>query len=349
MAISEGSRALLRLLRGERVYKPPFWEVWFAMDEFFRRHYGEYQEIESRIRMAYDLGMAAVNLGSVDTNASFRKDEVVSDGSSRYAGGFLVSLKQLEERKLPDWSKTVQQWERDQRLIKEAGLISWATLPWCFHTVATSMGLSNFAVKLYRDFEFIDAAFEWVEERSRKAIDEVIREVRPDFVLFDGDCAYKSGLMISPRLFNRLVFEKTEETVSHLKRLNIPYTFHTDGKLDDVIPLLVSLGFSAVHGCEKAANDLNHLVDKFGDDIVLAGNMDVVFLSKAGPEEVRRETHEMLKIGSSKGKFVAACNTSPLDYIPEENYIAMIETIRSFHRSSCRQREEAYHKHTCDS
>jgi len=136
--------------------------------------------------------------------------------------------------------------------------------------------------------------------------------------------------MVNPKIFRRLVFDRTKETVAHLKRLGIPYVFHTDGKLDDVIPLLIELGFSAVHGCEKNANDLKRLVDVFGDNIVLAGNMDVVFLSKATPEEVKRETEEMLRIGSSKGKFIAACNTSPLDYIPEENYIAMVETIKSF-------------------
>ena len=80
----------------------------------------------------------------------------------------------------------------------------------------------------------------------------------------------------------------------------------------------------------KNANDLKYLVDRFGDDIVLSGNMDVVFLTKATPEEIRRETEEMLKVGSAKGKFVAACNTSPQDYIPEENYLAMVETIKNF-------------------
>ena len=136
--------------------------------------------------------------------------------------------------------------------------------------------------------------------------------------------------MVNPKIFRRLVFDRTRETVSRLKRLGIPYVFHTDGKLDDVIPLLIELGFSAVHGCEKAANDLKRLVDVFGDDIVLAGNMDVVFLSRATPEEVKRETEEMLKVGSSKGKFIAACNTSPLDYIPEENYLAMVKATKSF-------------------
>jgi len=242
MTLLKESNALLRLLKGERVYKPPFWEPWFAMHEFFRRRYGDYRKVENRIEMARDLGMAAVNLGSIDINASFARKEVASDGSSRYAGGSLVSFKQLEERELPDWSETIRRWKRDQQLIKEAGLISWIVLPWCFHTIATSMGLQNFALKLFKDFEFVDAAFEWVEERNRKAIDVVINEVKPDFVLFDGDCAYKNGLMINPKLFRRLVFEKTRETVSRLKWLNIPYTFHTDGKLDDVIPLLVELG-----------------------------------------------------------------------------------------------------------
>ena len=330
MNLRKSSYALLKLLKGERIYKPPFWEPWFAMDNFFRRRYGDPNRIENRIKMAYDLDMAAVPLGSIDINMNFTVRKAASDGSNRYAGGMLTSIKQLEKLKLPDWSGVIVKWKAEQEKIREAGLLSWITLPWCFHKIATSMGHYNFAVKLYRDFEFVDAAFEWVEERNRKAIDEVIKEVRPDFVLFDGDCAYKKGLMVNPKIFRKLVFDRTRETVSRLKRLGIPYVFHTDGKLDDVIPLLIELGFSAVHGCEKAANDLKHLVEAFGDYIVLAGNMDVVFLSKATPEEVKRETEKMLRIGSSKGKFIAACNTSPLDYIPEENYIAMVETIKSF-------------------
>jgi uroporphyrinogen decarboxylase len=329
MELCKESEVLLRLLRGERMRKTPFWEVWFAMENFFKRRYGDYGKVENRIRMAKDLGMAAVLLGSVDINASFARNEVASDGSSRYAGGSLKSLEQLESRKLPDWSETARRWKRDQKLINEEGLISWVVLPWCFHTVATSMGLKNFAIKLHEDFEFIDAAFEWVEERSRRAIDYLVKEVGPDFVLFDGDCSYKHGLMVNPRIFRRLVMEKTRETVMHVKQLGIPYTFHTDGKLDDVIPILVELGFCAVHGCEKKANDLDHLVREFGDDIVLVGNMDVVFLSNATPEEVREETEKMLMVGCQKGKFVASCNTSPLDYIPERNYLAMVDTIRS--------------------
>ncbi|MEM2927059.1 MAG: uroporphyrinogen decarboxylase family protein [Candidatus Bathyarchaeia archaeon] len=330
MVLSEGSEAFLRLLMGERIYKPPFWEPWFAMPEFFRRRYGDPDRVENKIRMAYDLGMAAINLGSIDINAHFRRDEVASNGQSRYAGGSLTSLQQLEALEMPDWRGIIDKWKKDEAKIKAAGLLSWITLPWCFHTIATAMGHKNFFIKLYREPAFIEAAFDWVEERSRRAIDTVVQEVKPSFVLLDGDCAYKTGLMVDPKVFRRLVYRRTEETVSRLRRLGIPYVFHTDGKLDDAIPILIELGFSAVHGCEKNANDLGDLVYRFGDRIVLSGNMDVAFLSMANPEEIRQETWKMLRIGSQKGKFIAACNTSPQDYIPEENYLAMVKAIKDF-------------------
>ena len=38
----------------------------------------------------------------------------------------------------------------------------------------------------------------------------------------------------------------------------------------------------------------------------------------------------MLKTGGARGRFIAACNTSPKDYIPEANYRMFCETIRNF-------------------
>jgi uroporphyrinogen decarboxylase len=206
-------------------------------------------------------------------------------------------------------------------------------LPWCFHSVATSMGLERFALACCDDPDFVRAALAWVEERNRKAIDRAVSRVRPDLVLFDGDCAFKTGLMVNPKMFRDLTWDITEETLSHLRPLGIPYAFHSDGAVGELLPMLIELGFAAFHGCEKQANDLGGLVERFGDDLCLVGNMDVVFLAHARPEEVRRETRKMLEVGSRKGRFAAACNTSPMDYIPDENYIAMTQTIQEFARA----------------
>jgi len=320
----------MRMMRGERSPHAPFWEVWFAMRDFCARHWGDYARMENRVAMAEALGMAAVRVDGVPTDVHFIHRRELEHSSAYYAGGFLTSRDQLRRRPLPDWSPLIQGWKRDVEVAHRAGLACWMVLPWCFHAVATSMGLGQFALRCYDEYEFVRDATAWVEERNRAAIEQVIAAVRPDLVLMDGDCAYKSGTMVSPAMLRDLTFEQTRLTVSKLRELDIPYAFHSDGKMDGFMPLLIELGFSAVHGCEEAANDLAHLVAAYGDDIVLVGNMDVVFLARATPEEVRRKTERMLAVGSAKGRFMGACNTSPLDYIPEENYRAMAGVIRGF-------------------
>lgn len=321
------------IMQGNRSVEVLFWEVWFQKFKLLEKCYGDPTKIESKIKMAQELGMAAVSIGYLDLNCLFGEHQNTIAGESRYSGGSLRQREQLTEKPLPDWSIIIPELQRRQQLVAAAGIAGVLYLPWCFHAIATSMGLEHFAMTLYDDFEFLKTCMHWVEERNRKAIEEVVRLVQPDLVLFDGDCAFKTGLMVRPALLRELVFEETRSTVARLQDLHIPYALHSDGKLDELIPLLIELGFSAIHGCEKQANDLADLVARFGDAICLVGNMDVVFLTRANLEQVRTETRKMLQIGIQKGRYIAACNTSPQDYIPDENYLAMSEAIRDFNNS----------------
>ena len=164
----------------------------------------------------------------------------------------------------------------------------------------------------------------------RAAVEQVVIPARPDFVLFDGDCAYKTGLAVRPETLRELTCERTRGTVELLREAGILYTFHSDGKVDDLLPMLIELGFAGVHGIEAQANDLADIKRRFGRDITLIGNMDVVFMSEATAPQVREATQRMLETGCPGGRYVAACNTSPLDYIPRENYLAMADVIRDF-------------------
>ena len=212
---------------------------------------------------------------------------------------------------------------------RQAGIACWMVIGWCFDRMAASMGLEDFALACYDDPEFMHEAMAWVETRNQMALEQVIRHVNPDFILYNGDCANKTGTMIAPEMIRNYCYEPTRKTVDIIHDLDIPLAFHTDGKRDDVIPLLLDLDIAAVHGCEKQANDLHSLVGRFGDQIVLCGNMDVVFLADANPDQVREETLAMLSIGNAKRRFIAGCNTSPQDYIPEENYRAFCQTVRT--------------------
>lgn len=328
--MSASNTSIMKAFRGEPTDRIPFWEVWFGMWTMAECLVGgPIDSPERQIALARRLGWETVRTPSCSHGLP-HATETASDGKRRYAGGKLRSLSQLEAIPPVETERLARETAHALRLAHEAGMAAVTYLPWCFHAVNTALGLAEFSYKLSDDIGFIETAMDFVEQRSRQVIREVVIPCEVDFVLFDGDCAYKTGLMINPRMFRKLVFDRTRETVAPLRAAGIPYTFHSDGKVDEFAPVIIELGFSAMHGIEAMANDLADIKQRFGKEITLVGNMDVGFLAGATPEDIRRATERMLQIGLPGGRYIAACNTSPLDNIPQENYLAMVDVMRNY-------------------
>ncbi len=321
---------LMKALLGQPTDGVPFWEVWFGMGALAERLIGRpVNTVEDRVRLARLMGWECLTLG-IPSRHPGSSSAVASDGTSHYVQHGKIPLEELYARPDPDLPQAVEKAQETIRVAREEGLAVIAYVPWCFHAACTALGLQHLALLAYDEPEYLHALFEWVEEGARRAIREALIPLGVDVVLFDGDCAYRNGLMVNPRMFRQLVFERTAKTVAPLRDAGIPYAFHSDGKVDDLLPILMELDFSGFHGVEAQANDLADIKRRFGRDITLIGNMDVVFLTHATVQEVRAETERMLTIGMQGGRYIAACNTSPLDYIPDENYLAMVDVIRNF-------------------
>lgn len=325
------SLPMLDALAGRPTPRVPFWEVWFGMDALAQSLLGRPMVTpRDRCEVGKILGWDAIYAGGLDIGAPIAEYETASDGTTHYVQRGLQMLEGLHERPLPDRQPAL---EAARAAVAEAhahGLAAVLYVPWAFHRINAAIGLEAMSFAVYDNRDLLHDAFEWVEQRVRIGLREVAIPAGVDFVLFDGDCAFKTGLMVRPNIFRELVFERTRETTAILREAGIPYTLHSDGKLDELIPMLIELGFSGVHGVEAQANDLGDIKARFGRDITLIGNMDVVQLTHSTVEQVRELTTAMLRTGSPGGRYIAAVNTSPLDYIPRENYLAFCETIREF-------------------
>ena len=323
---------LLRVLRGEHTERVPYWEVWFPRSgDLCRQILGHPAEtVHDEVALARRLGWQHIRIDGFDAGLprTFRK---VDGSQERYSPEVaLHSLSQLDEVPPLDLAGISQDVVERVSAAHENGLSAVAYLPWCYHAVSTSMGMLNFAIKTVDDVGFLHEALDFVEQRNRDAILEVLIPAGVDAVLFDGDCAYRSGLTVSPHMFRELTQQRTSDTVAPLLRAGIPYLLHSDGKLDDVIPMLIELDFSAVHGVEAVANDLADIKRRFGQDITLIGNMDINFLGYASVEEIRHATREMLATGAPGGRYVAACTSGPEGFIPLDNFLAYVEEVHAF-------------------
>jgi len=322
---------ILNTFAGRQYGRVPFWEVWYGMPALSQRLLGRPAETpDDACDVAAILSWDAIHVGGVDINAPGGSSGTASDGTDHYIPRGMEALAGLDERPLPDQAPALARAKAATDIAHKRGIAAVLYVPWCFHTTGVALGLEALAYAIYDHRAAVHHAFEWVEQRVRVALREVALPSGVDFVLFDGDCAFKTGLMVRPDIFRELVYHRTTGTVKVLRDAGIPYVLHSDGKLDDLIPMLIELGFAAVHGVEAQANDLADIKARFGRDITLVGNMDVVALTHATAPEVREMTRAMLRTGAPGGRYVAACNTSPLDYIPQDNYLAFAETIREF-------------------
>ncbi len=323
---------LLTALQGGIPDRVPNFEVWWGghgeIEEYFLGHpVGNEEDV---VKFAKKIGWGSVNGGYFGLGGGVSQE--ASDGETHYAGGSWRTWEDYEKLEFPfdSLEEKLIYLKKISKIARDEGLATHIYILSSFHAVATGMGLEHFSLTCYDDLKLVEAVMDKVEEYNRLVLEKVLNETKIDFIVLDNDCAFKNGLMVSPQLFEKLWFQRTKETIQILKDKGVVCTMHTDGKVDEVIPLVIKLGFSAIHGIEAAANDLGEIKEKFGKEISLLGNMDIVDLTKKSPAEIEEETKEMLVQGKQDGGYIAGCNTLVAKYIPVQNYLAMVKTIDKF-------------------
>ena len=319
--MKDNSERLISLLRGQRVDQPPLWDPWFAMTGFLRERYeGDY------LAMAEHLGHAAVPIGIVRTTVDcFDHDHLHSAGR-----GVMRHSRQRLDEPDPHWATQMKNAQAGRAACHEVGVACWMTMKWSFDAIVSALGYEEFALACYDEPDRLAAVIDCMESRNQLAVEHVISKVKPDFVLFEGNCAYQTGPMIDPSLMGQLCTDPTRRTLGRLADADIPAVIHTEGRIDDLIPMFIEFGFIGVQGCDPQANDLADLVDRFGGQIALCGNMDVSLLATGTPQEITQCTKAMLDIGRTCGRFAAGANTVVQDDTPVENYLAMVRAVTHY-------------------
>jgi len=64
--------------------------------------------------------------------------------------------------------------------------------------------------------------------------------------------------------------------------------------------------------------------------VSMLGGIDVNFLATKSPDEVYRRCYEMLERTSDRGGYALGSGNSISDYIPYENFLAMIRAAHEF-------------------
>ncbi len=155
-------------------------------------------------------------------------------------------------------------------------------------------------------------------------------------VYITDDVGTQNSLLISPRMFRKLIKPKFQDFIAHLKELapHIKVMYHTDGAVLPLIGDFIEMGadiLNPIQTSTKGLDDTKALKEQFGDRIAFHGAIDVQkALPNGTTEEVKQEVARRIRdLGPNGGYICAPCHNLGFD-IPPENVVALFEAAQEY-------------------
>jgi len=196
-----------------------------------------------------------------------------------------------------------------------------------FTQVWQLMGFEAFCFALVEDPGLVEAMFARVGEIIFDMFRRLAKVPEVGALWYSDDIAYTEGLMVSPDVLRRHLFPWMRKIGDLAKARGIPYLYHTDGRLWEVMEDIIDCGVDALHPIEPKAMDIREVKRRYGERLCVIGNIDLGYtLTRGTPGEVAAEVKQRLREAAPGGGYCLGSSNTVPDYVPTENYVAMIET-----------------------
>ncbi len=193
------------------------------------------------------------------------------------------------------------------------------------------MGLESFCIAVAEGSQLVERLIQKVGETQQRVVENLLQFDCVGVVCMPDDLGYTSGLMVNPSILRQRVFPWNKQIGDLVRAKGLPYLYHSDGRISDVIDDLIECGFNALHPCEPASADIAALKRKYQGRLCLCGNIDLNHTLTLGtPEEVDAEVKLRMRTVGPGGGYCCGSSNSVPEYVPYENYIAMIEATKTY-------------------
>jgi uroporphyrinogen decarboxylase len=149
-----------------------------------------------------------------------------------------------------------------------------------------------------------------------------------DGLWFFSDLCYKNGMLFSPATYRALVQPQHQRIAALCRRRRWPLILHCDGDVRHFIPLLIEAGFDCIQPLEaRAGNDVRDLKPRFGDRIVLFGNISADAMARGGPE-LEIEVRSKVLAAKPGGGYIYHSDHSIPPTVSFDSYRRVIALVR---------------------
>jgi uroporphyrinogen-III decarboxylase len=216
------------------------------------------------------------------------------------------------------------------KLIGDLGI----SCPWgtggVFNAAAALRDISQLCVDPYEDENFYREFMRFLTSILEKDY-ELLSETEHECIGMQGNMA--NGSLVGSEFFRKYIQPYETRLIKAVKSGGKSVLYHNCGPARNLYENYKEMGMTV---CETLSpppqgdNNFAEAKEILGKYMALSGNLDqILFLKKAGPEEVRAATENLIGIGKPGGKYLFATSDYLEPNTPLENVKAMIETAIS--------------------
>jgi hypothetical protein len=194
-----------------------------------------------------------------------------------------------------DYRQTRMEWPRRmQSLAGETVLITGLYYTTLFQFCIMAFGWENFLQAAALEPRKFGIILDQFTEISVENVRSWVSGECPVFFFHD-DLAITRGLVFAPAWYRKEIFPRYERILEPALKAGKRTVFVSDGRYDELMPDLVSLG---IHGLMfDSSNDLDRVLRTYGDRIAVIGNMDTRIITQGSEEEIKAEVRRCAEVG----------------------------------------------------
>jgi uroporphyrinogen decarboxylase len=147
---------------------------------------------------------------------------------------------------------------------------------------------------------------------------------------FGDDLGFRSSLLTNPTTVRECILPQYRRVIDIVHAGGGLFLWHSCGCIFEIMDEVIALGIDAKHSNEDAIAPFDRWIADYGDRIGLLGGFDMDFLCVNSAERIG---DQVLASGrrfrkSARGYALGSGNSIP-DYVPTENYLAMIRAAQA--------------------
>ena len=153
-------------------------------------------------------------------------------------------------------------------------------------------------------------------------------------ILFTGDdVGTQHGMMMSPTSWRSWLKPLLAKVIASARAVNpdIPVWYHSDGKIEAIIPDLIEVGVTILNPVQPECMDPARLKKQYGDQLSFWGCVGTQSTMPWGtPEEVRDTVKRLIQTVGEGGGLVIGPTHVLEPEVPWENVLALADAVREF-------------------